>query len=263
MFRSFHRSRTDEAPRRDDVALEDKLDAESNPDVQLTRYWDSYRTCKSYELTVVAHDAFITVDPSQVGGVIDPYVIVYRKRDREGTKLKTSVCKRTFEPVWEQAMVFEGLPFDEDMVLEVKSNKAFADNVFIGSFEFQLHEVAGMVATERVVMTLEPFGAGRISLSFLVHPPVPPYTATQLGAKHMSPNALCHKREPAPYELGQMDHILLQMGKTDGFASLLMDADALLSKEDRGHTYDKRISQKLQPANSINTIHEHHEQHEE
>lgn len=256
---SFHRSLPDEIPRRSDVAREEKVDAESSPYVQLTRYWDTYREYKSYELTVVAHDAFLTVDPVQVGGLADPYVIVYRKRDREGTKLKTSVCKRSFQPVWEQAMVFEELPFDEDMVLEVKSNKSFADNVFIGSFEFQLHEVAGMIATERVVMSLEPPGAGRISMSFLVNPPVPPYTAKQLGAKHLNPNALCHKRAAPPYELGQMDHAMLQMGKTDGFASLLLDADALLPKEDRANAYEMRMSHFLHSADSFTTIHEHQE----
>lgn len=76
-------------------------------------------------------------------GTLDPYVVVFLVRDREGSKQKTSVARKTLDPVWNQSLVFHGLDYSEEIRVEIKANRQFQVNDFLCGFDFKVQDVMG------------------------------------------------------------------------------------------------------------------------
>ena len=76
-----------------------------------------------------------------MNGVLDPYVVVFLTRDREGSKQKTSVQKRSLTPVWNQSLVFNDLDYNDELRVEIKANRQFQVNDFLCGFDFTVAEV--------------------------------------------------------------------------------------------------------------------------
>ena len=72
---------------------------------------------------------------------IDPYIVVFLARDREGSKQKTSVQKKTMSPVWNQSLVFNNLDYDDELKVEIKANRQFQINDFLCGFDFKVRDM--------------------------------------------------------------------------------------------------------------------------
>ena len=114
--------------------------------VQKSHFWSVYRASRTYRLTLHLYSAKLyATDSSSV--TIDPYLVVFLQRDREGTKQKTAVVRRTLEPEWNRSIVFSGLDYLEQVRIEVKTVKQFQDNPLLCAHDFVLrdamHQYAG------------------------------------------------------------------------------------------------------------------------
>ena len=73
--------------------------------------------------------------------MIDPYIVVFLDGEREGSKQKTSVQKKTLSPVWNQSLVFNNLDFDDVLRVEIKANRQFQINDFLCGFDFRVQDM--------------------------------------------------------------------------------------------------------------------------
>ena len=97
-------------------------DLEENVSVGNSKYWKNWRESKCYKLQVSVFSANIIIGaksdlkPSQ----IDPYMVIYRGKDREQSKKKTRVLKRTTSPDWNECITFNDLEYTERVCFELK-----------------------------------------------------------------------------------------------------------------------------------------------
>ena len=80
--------------------------------------------------------------------MLDPYVVVFLTRDREGSKQKTSVQKKSLSPVWNQSLVFNELNYSDKLRVEIKANRQFQVNDFLCGFDFIVADVMAQSVQE-------------------------------------------------------------------------------------------------------------------
>lgn len=82
------------------------------------------------------------------GAMLDPYVVVFLTRNREGSKQKTSVQKKSLSPVWNQSLVFNELNYNDELRVEIKANRQFQVNDFLCGFDFIVADVMAQSVQE-------------------------------------------------------------------------------------------------------------------
>uniref|UniRef100_A0A7S2BYM4 C2 domain-containing protein n=1 Tax=Florenciella parvula TaxID=236787 RepID=A0A7S2BYM4_9STRA len=115
-------------------------------------YWNSYRASRTYRLTIHFFEAQLQVAENSKanpqGAMLDPYVVVFLTRDREGSKQKTSVQKKSLSPVWNQSLVFNELNYSDKLRVEIKANRQFQVNDFLCGFDFIVADVMAQSVQE-------------------------------------------------------------------------------------------------------------------
>jgi len=142
-------------------------------------HWASYRASRSYRLTIHFFEAQLgVVEGSGINGAqLDPYVVVFLTRDREGSKQKTSVVKRSLTPVWNQSLVFDGLNYDDELRVEIKANRQFQVNDFLCGMDFNVADVMAHSQAMETHVSYQLAGekvTGTLLAAFDFDPPVPP-----------------------------------------------------------------------------------------
>ena len=109
------------------------------------RYWPAYLGSKSYRMTVTLRRAELEAAEGSglTASTADPYVVVYVGSDREGTKQKTPIARKTLEPTWEHSMLFLNVSYDDTVTLEIKSEKQFAANELLCGVAVEVKDVMG------------------------------------------------------------------------------------------------------------------------
>ena len=82
-------------------------------------------------ITLKRAELEITEGANLSASTVDPYVIVYVGQDREGTKQKTPVARKTLEPTWDHSLLFVNISYGDTVTLEVKAERQFQQNEFL------------------------------------------------------------------------------------------------------------------------------------
>lgn len=98
------------------------MENEEHVSVSNSKFWKNWRESKVYKLQISVFSADILLSakcdlkPSQ----IDPYLVLYPARDREQSKKKTKVLKRTTSPAWNECISFADLDYTDSICFELK-----------------------------------------------------------------------------------------------------------------------------------------------
>ena len=111
--------------------------------VQNSTYWNSWRASKNYSLQINIYSAKIECDPSCTvkSSQIDPYIVCFLARDRSQSKKKTTVLKKTIEPVWNECVLFSGVDIHDKFVCELKMPAWGPLNPVLATYSFELEEL--------------------------------------------------------------------------------------------------------------------------
>ncbi|KAJ8602686.1 hypothetical protein CTAYLR_003764 [Chrysophaeum taylorii] len=124
----------------------------------------------SFSVTIEVESASL----SAVDG--DPYVVAYVTTDREGTKRKTSVVKRTLEPAWHQKVRLDGVPPTATLAVVIKAER-IGPNERVCACEISVLDAMDHRREEVVVLDLsgERASSGKLRCAFRFDPPVPSF----------------------------------------------------------------------------------------
>ncbi|CAM9447690.1 unnamed protein product [Chrysoparadoxa australica] len=113
-----------------------------------SRYWNTYRASKTYRLTLHIYEAHLIGSKDSVGSPrsfeYDTYCAVLMLRSASQTRHKTSLARKTANPVWNNSIVFNDVGFAEKLRIEVKAKRKLGDKPVLGYIEFKVHEVMGL-----------------------------------------------------------------------------------------------------------------------
>lgn len=119
------------------------MDSEEHVCVSDSKFWKSWRESKVYKLQISVFSADIKVGakcdlkPSQ----IDPYLVLFLAKDRENSKKKTQVLKRTTTPAWNECICFADLDYSETICLELKIPAFSLTNPLLSHISFTVQEL--------------------------------------------------------------------------------------------------------------------------
>lgn len=149
---------------------------------QTSHHWNSFRQSRRYELKIHLIEAEIfAADVTANPDTIHPYVVVFLKNDRDGTRKKTTVDKKKLNPRWEQTLVFVDLMYDAEFCVEIKSSRPrLQHNEFLCGFDFKLCDVLDEASCKKFTPWYNLTGgdknssySGRLKAAFEHSPPVP------------------------------------------------------------------------------------------
>lgn len=157
--------------------------------VQESNYWESWQSSKQYSLQINIYNANIEVEMGSAlkSNPVDSYLVVFLSKDRNNSKKKTSVCKKSFSPAWHECVVFTGLDINERLTIELKMPSWGSLNPVLASYTFTLADIANRTHGERKskIYSLSPnfqgIVAAHITLGFSFNPPVAGKEAEEFG----------------------------------------------------------------------------------
>ena len=116
---------------------------EEHVSVSDSKFWKNWRESKVYKLQISVFSANILISakcdlkPSQ----IDPYLVIFLCKDRENSKKKTQVLKRTTSPAWNECISFAELDYTETICFEMKIPTFSMTNPLLSHLSFTVQEL--------------------------------------------------------------------------------------------------------------------------
>lgn len=148
--------------------------------LQTSPFWQTWKGSKTYRFTVIVQEGVIASDQKMLSVPgHDVYCVAYLTRNRNGTKQKTRLLRRTYKPAWHQALSWSGVDYLEHFTVELKTpNLLMSENPCLGWVHFTVAEVAAMSDEEMRmkefhVLTEKPDFRAKIKLGFAFDPRIP------------------------------------------------------------------------------------------
>lgn len=108
-----------------------------------SKFWKNWRESKVYKLqvSVLAGEIMLSAKSDLKPSQIDPYMVVFLAKDREQSKKKTQVLKRTSTPVWNECICFSELDYTEKICFELKIPTFSMTNPLLAHLTFTVQEL--------------------------------------------------------------------------------------------------------------------------
>lgn len=111
--------------------------------VSESKFWKSWRESKVYKLqvSVLSGEIMLSAKSDLKPSQIDPYMVVFLAKDREQSKKKTQVLKRTSTPVWNECICFSALDYTEKICFELKIPTFAMINPLLAHLSFTVQDL--------------------------------------------------------------------------------------------------------------------------
>jgi hypothetical protein len=119
------------------------MDHEEHVSVSNSKFWKDWRESRVYKLQIsvfsgdLLMNAKCDLKPSQM----DPYFVIFLAKDRENSKKKTQVLKRTTTPAWNECISFSDLDYTETICFEMKIPAFSMTNPLLAHLSFTVQEL--------------------------------------------------------------------------------------------------------------------------
>mmetsp|Transcript_6984 Transcript_6984/g.11668 ORF Transcript_6984/g.11668 Transcript_6984/m.11668 type:complete len:207 (-) Transcript_6984:247-867(-) len=119
------------------------MDSNNHVSVSDSQFWKSWRESKVYKLqvSVLSGEIMLSAKSDLKPSQLDPYLVVFLAKDREHSKKKTQVLKRTSNPVWNECICFSDLDYTEKICFELKIPTFSMSNPLLAQLTFTVQEL--------------------------------------------------------------------------------------------------------------------------
>lgn len=93
------------------------------------------------QVSVLSADILMNAKCDLKPSQIDPYMVVYLAKDRENSKKKTQVLKRSTNPVWNECICFSDLDYTEKICFELKIPTFSMSNPLLAHMSFTVQDL--------------------------------------------------------------------------------------------------------------------------